>query len=290
MQLLRTRRLAGAAAITTLALGLAACGGDSDPGPDSDQPEPDSLTPAEMVLASYGSLQGDSYMMETTMTIDGITFMESVNVVDGDAGRGSQDLYMSALLEASGEEVPDDPEVAAMLGAMFSDMHTEMIFIDGVVYMQISGGAFGAMTEQLGEDAWFTLDLAGDGDLNELFSQVGGIDLASQTETLLDELTDVKETGDGVYTGTLSPDSEYMEQVVGATGPTGAEAEILEAMEVVITVNDGLLQSIEMTLADLDGMTMQVVSEVVEIGGTYDIAAPDSDNTHPFEDLFNAMP
>lgn len=286
MQLFRTRRPVGAAAVTALALALAACGGDSD----TDQPESDALTSAEMVLASFDSLQSESYMMETTMTVDGATFLRSTDMVDGQSGHSTQDLYMSALLEAAGEEVPDDPELDAMLGSMFSDMHTETVFLDGVVYMQLSGGMFGMMTEELGEDVWFTLDLAEHSDLDEIYSQIGAMDLASQTETLLTELTDVEETGDGVYTGTLSADSEYMEGILGATGPAGAEVGGFEETEVVIAVDGGLLQSLELTLPEMEGMTMQVVSEVVEIGGTYDITAPDSDNIHPFEGLLNATP
>ncbi len=41
---------------------------------------------------------------------------------------------------------------------------------------------------------------------------------------MLTELSDVEETGDGVYTGTLDPESEAMQGLTGELGGTDAAA------------------------------------------------------------------
>lgn len=286
-----TRGLALPATLAALALGLAACGNGSESGSDSDLDDLAALSPAAALMASYDNLSGQSYTMETTMTINGLDFMESTNLVEGEATHSSQTLYMSALLEAAGEDPEADPELAAMMELMFSDVQTETIMIDGAVYLQMSGGMFAAMSAQFGEDAWFTVDLTESADLNEIYSQIGGVDLASQTDTLLNDLTDVEETSDGVYTGTLRGDSELMESLLDATGPAGTAPDVtVDAIEVTITVDgDGLLQSMEMVFPEIEGATMHLTSEVVEVGGSYDITAPDSENVYPFEDFVNAM-
>jgi hypothetical protein len=35
----------------------------------------------------------------------------------------------------------------------------------------------------------------------------------------------------------------------------------------------------------MEGMVMEMSSEIVEIGGTYDVKAPESTNLHDFEEL-----
>lgn len=287
------RHVAGAAAVPAFALALAACSSDSGDGPETDVPA--ELSPEQAVLASYEGLEGESYQMRSEMTINGVDFMEMVQEVEGEAVQVSQDMFMSAMLEVMGEELPqDDPEAAEAMQAMFSDMHTETIIVDDTVYLQFSGGMFDAMAEQYGADAWFTADLAeltDTGGLAGVYEQFGGFDLASQTETLLTELTDVEETGDGVYTGTLTGDSEAMQQMMGTAA--GGDPELqgaMEAAEVSITLDgEGLLERMEISFPDIEGMAMSMISEVVEVGGDYDIAAPDSDNVHSFEDFANAM-
>jgi hypothetical protein len=292
MPLATPRRLAGAA-IPVLALGLAACASDSSEGSNEEAPE--TLSPEEVVLASYEGLDGESYQMKSTITINGVDFMDMLQEVEGEATHASQDMHMSAMLEVMGEEMPQDPESAEMLEAMFSDMHTETILVDEVIYMQFSGGMLDSMVGQYGADAWFTAslsDLAGAGGLEGVYEQFGGLDLAAQTEALLTELADVEEAGDGVYTGTLSSDSEVMQQVMGAAAAGGDPRiqEVMEAAEVSITVDgDGLLESMSISFPDIEGMTMEMVSEIVEIGGDYDIAAPDSDNIHSFEDFAGSI-
>ena len=287
MTVVTPRRLAAAAVFPALALGVAACGSNGpDPGSNSD--DNSQLSPEQVVLSSYEGLEGESYQMEMTMTVNGVDFMSATSQVEGESSRTSQDLYMSAILEAMGEEPPEDPETAEMMEAMFSDVHTEMILVDGTAYMQLSGGALDT-TEAFGEDAWFTFDLAEIADLDQVYQQFGGLDLASQTETLLTEMTDVEETGNGVYTGTLNGQSELMESVLGATGDPAAAA-LVEGAEVVVTLDgDGLLNKLEITFPETEGMTMHLVSEVVEIGDSYDITAPESDNLHSFEELAGAM-
>lgn len=287
MPVITPRRLGSAVAIPALALGIAACSSGS--GGSSDEDGPGQLSPQEVVLASYDGLAGESYRMEMTMTVNDLDFVEATTVVDGEASRVSQDMYMSVLLEAMGQNLSEDPELAGMMESMFTDMHSETILVDGVAYMQLSGGMFG-MSEQLGEDAWFTADLAEQGDLGAIYEQIGSFDLASQTETLLGGITDVTETGDGVYTGTLSGDSEVVQSMLGAAGDSaGAAALDAAEVEVVVTVDDaGLLETMEMTFPEIEGMSMHLVNEVVEIGGSYDITAPDSDNLHSFDELFGA--
>jgi hypothetical protein len=282
MLVVTPRGLAGAAAIPALALGLAAC--DSGSTPESNGDDAVQLSPEQAVLASYDGLAADSYTMEMTVTVNDLDFLDATSLVEGEASRISQDLHLSAILEATGQDL-SDPEIAEMMESALSDMHTETIVVDGVAYLQLSGGALGASSEEFGEDAWFTVDLAETGDLSEIHEQVGSLDLASQTERLLNDMTNVEETGDGVYTGTLSEDSELVQSLRGATGDPAGQA-ALDPVEVVVTVGDaGLLETMEMTFPEVDGVTMHIVSEVVEVGGAYGIAAPDSDNLHPFEDL-----
>ncbi|WP_114149484.1 hypothetical protein [Glycomyces xiaoerkulensis] len=287
-----TRRLAGAVAVPAFALALAACSPEtsSDSEDTADEAQEDDaaaqLSPHETVLASYEGLDSESYKMESSMTVDDIDFMDMTSVSDGESARSSQDMYMSAIMEAMGEDMPDDPEANEMMETMFSDMHSESIIVDDVIYMQFSGGMFAMLAEDFGEDAWFTLDLNEQGELSELYQEFGSFDLAEQTELMLEELGDVEETGDGVYTGTLSADSEAMETMMGATGAGANGAEFAGETELTVTIDDrGLLESMEMTLPEIEGMTMRMVSEIVEIGGDYDISVPDSDNIHPFEDF-----
>lgn len=284
MPVVMPRYLAGAVAVPVLALGLAACGSGSgaEPGEEGFA----QLSPEEVVLASYSDLESESYQMESVVTMNDVDFIDMSTVVEGESSQFSQDIYMSAVLEAAGEDLSGEPGMAGM-ESMFSDMHTETVVVEGTVYMQMSGGLFD-MTEEYGEDAWFTGDLTEHGDLNEIYEQFGGFDLASQTETLLTELSDVEETGDGVYTGTLSEESEFMQSILGSADAAGDSPgpAVVDAVEVVITVDENeLLKTVEMTLPETEGMTMHMVSEVVEIGGEYDITAPESDNLHPFEDF-----
>ncbi|GAB3659628.1 hypothetical protein [Glycomyces tarimensis] len=284
-----TRRLVGASAIPALALGLAACtSGSSESGSESGDDAAAQPSPQQLVLASYEGLNEDSYKMESTMTVNDLEFMTMTNSVEGEAMRATQDMQMSVILEATGDDYSSDPEMAEMMEQMFSDTRTESILVDDVLYMQLSGGMFASITEEFGEDAWFTIDLAEDGRVSDVYEQFGSFDLASQTETLLTELSDVEETADGVYTGTLSADSEAMQSMLGATG--GASSAV-DGTEVTITVDDeGLLETMEMAFPETDGMTMNLVSEIVEVGGEYGIAAPDSDNIHSFDDFAGAMP
>ncbi|MCH7231814.1 hypothetical protein L0U85_13265 [Glycomyces sp. L485] len=286
-----TRRLVSASAIPALALGLAACGSGSDSGSGSEEGDGAArLSPQQAVLASYEGLDGGSYKMESSMTIDGIDFMDMTNVVDGDSSQSSQDMYMSAIMEAMGEDFSDDPETAEMMEAMFADMHTETILVEDVIYMQLSGGMFDAMAEDFGEDAWFTIDLAEGGELGDIYEQFGSFDLAEQTELMLGELSDVEEVGDGVYTGTLNSDSEAMQSLMGATGGAANGAEMIDGTEITVTLDDdGLLKAMQMTLPEIEGMTMVMDSEVVEIGGDYDIAAPETDNLRSFDEFAGMM-
>jgi len=280
------RRLAAAVAIPALAFGLTACGAGSESSEDTPTP-PSELSPEQVILSSYEGLAGESYRMEMTMTVNGIDFLSGTSLVEGEASQVSQDMYMSALLEASGEDFSEDPEAAEMLESLFTDIHSEMIVIDDVVYVQFTGGMLDT-SEAFGEDAWFTTDLSEFGDLEQIYEQFGSFDLASQTERLLTEITDVQESGDGVYTGTLSGESEMLSAVLGAAGDPPAEA-LIDGAEVSVTVDDqGLLSKVEITFPELEGMTMHLVSEVVEIGGSYGITAPESDNLYPFEELINA--
>jgi hypothetical protein len=110
------------------------------------------------------------------------------------------------------------------------------------------------------------------------------MDLGQQTEQILTELENVEETGDNTFTGTLSADSESMSALSDASGTDAAA--MVEGTEITVTLDDdGLLKTMTMTLPETEGMAMVLTSEIVEIGGTYDIAAPESTNLHPFEDL-----
>lgn len=284
------RRLIGALAVPALGLGMVACTSDepSDAATDGDNGGVAQLSPEDTVRASFDNLSADSYQLESVMTVNGLDFMVMSSSVEGDKAKSSQDILMSAILEASGEDLGSDPAMAEMMEALFADMHTETIMVDATVYLQISGGMYDAIADTYGEDAWFTVDLTGDSDMAAVYDQFGGMDLASQTKLMLSELTDVEETSDGVYTGTLNADSQALQTFSDAAVGTGADA-IGEIAVTVTLDDDGLLQTLSMTLPETDGMVMEMTSEVVEIGGTYDIAAPDTDNLHTFEELLTAM-
>lgn len=286
------RRLVGAAAIPALAFGLFACGSDDSgsEGPeDSGGDASAQLGAHDVVLASYEGLEDGSYTMESAMTVNDLDFMDMTTTVDGESSHSSQDLYMSAVVEAMGEDYSGDPAMAEMMESMFADMHTEVLLVDEVVYMQFAGGMFEAMAEDFGDDAWFTLDLTEDDQLSDIYQQFGSFDLAEQTELMLTDLADVEETEDGVYTGTLSPDSASTQSLLGATGGAANGVEVVEGIQVTITLDDqGLLHTMEMTLPEMEGMVMHMVSEVTEIGGDHSIAAPESDNLHSFEEFAGA--
>ncbi|GAA1664090.1 hypothetical protein GCM10009830_07020 [Glycomyces endophyticus] len=279
-----TMRLTGAVAVAAFGLGLAACGDGSNDTTSGGSGDGDNaaaaLTPQEAVAAAFQGLSDDSYKMESSMTVNGAEFVAMTTVVDGDNAQSTGDVFMSAMAEASGEEI--DPSMAALFG----DMHTETILVGETAYIQISGGMFDGMAEEYGEDAWFTAD-ATEGDMGDVYSQFGGMDLASQTETMLSSLENVEETGDNTFTGTLAADSEALSAFT--EGATAADAAALESIEVTVALDDeGLLKSMTMTLPETDGMTMVMTSEVVEIGGSYDIAAPDTENLVPFEEFMGA--
>jgi hypothetical protein len=280
------QRLTGAFAIPALGLSLVACGSDepaeqSGTG-DADNQAAAQLSPQEAVLASVEGLNDSSYKMESTMTINGLDYMVTTGTYDGENSQASADILMSALMEATGEELT--AEESEMMSSMFGDMHTETIVVDKVLYMQMSGGMFDTMSEDFGEDAWFTMDLTEDAALGDIYSQYGGMDLAEQTELVLTELTDVEETAEGTFTGTLDADSEAMQSLSGASG---AEASALvDGTVVTVTLDgDGLLQTMVMTMPEYEGMTMEMTSTIVEVGGDYAIAAPDTDNLHDFEEF-----
>ncbi|WP_112139793.1 hypothetical protein [Glycomyces dulcitolivorans] len=276
-------RITGALAVAAFGLGLAACGDSADnttSGGSGDGDNAAALTPQEAVAAAFQGLSDDSYKMESTMTLNGADFVTMTTVVDGENAESTGDVLMSAMAEASGEEI--DPSMAALFG----DMHTQTIVIGETAYIQISGGMFDGLTEEYGEDVWFTTDIT-EGEMGDVYSQFGGMDLASQTEMMLSSLENVEETGDNTYTGTLAADSEAL--AAFTEGATAADTAALESIEVTVALDgDGLLKSMTMTLPETDGMTMEMTSEVVEIGGSYDIAAPASDNLVPFEEFMGA--
>jgi hypothetical protein len=279
------RRAVGALAVPALAFGLAACG-DAAPQNEAEGGSDGAARSGakEAILASYGNLADESYVMEGTVSVDGITFMDMSSTVSGERSRAVQDLHMGALLEAMGEEIPADNPALAEL---FADMHTESIFVDGVVYMQMSGGMLDTFAAEYGEDVWFTLDVAQSEELGELYSQIGSFDLTEQTRVMIEELSDVEETSPGVYTGTLKSDSEIFDSVLGAMGP-GARggAELLADIQLTITLDEnGLLNKLEMTMPEIEGMNVSMEFVVTEIGGDYTIEAPDSENLVPFEEL-----
>lgn len=282
------RRLIGAAAIPALALGLVACTDSGSGGSGGDGSA--QLGPHDMVLASYEGLGDESYTMQSTVTVNDLELMNMTSAIDGESAQATQDLYMSAVIEAMGDDYSEDPEMAAMMEAMFADTHSEAVLVDDIVYMQFTGGMFAVMAEDFGEDAWFTLDLTEDARMGDIYRQFGSYDLAEQTEAVLTDLSDVEETADGVYTGTLDPESEAMRTMLQATGGAANGVEIPEGIEVTVTVDDdGLLQTLEMTLPENEGMVVHMVSEVTDIGGDYAIAAPQSDNVHSFDEFAGVM-
>lgn len=271
-------RLIGALAVPALGFGLVACSSEEPAkettGGNDDNQAATQLSPQEAVAAAYQGLDEDSYKMNSSVTVDGLDFMVMTTEVEGENARAVMDMSMSAILEASGEEI--DPSMAALFG----DMHTETILVDGTAYFQFSGGMFDAMTEEYGADAWFTMDMNAS-DLAEIYEQIGSVDLASQTELMLKSLENVEKTGDNTFTGTLSADSEAMKQFSEASGGTAAA---MEDIQVTVTLDEnGLLESMAMALPETEGMTMEMTSTVVETGGDYDIAAPASDNLHDFD-------
>ncbi|SDL77249.1 hypothetical protein SAMN05216298_5157 [Glycomyces sambucus] len=284
---MRTRtsvRLAGVAAVAAFGLGLAACGdGENDTaggGTGDGGDNAVALSPQEAVAAAFQGLSDDSYKMESTMTLDGAEFVTMTTVVDGDNAQSTGDILMSAMAGASGEEM--EPGLAELFG----DMHTETILVGETAYIQITGGMFDGLTEEYGEDVWFTADVT-EGDMAEVYSQFGGMDLASQTENMLASLENVEETGDNTYTGTLAADSEALSAFT--EGATAADTAALESIEVTVALDDdGLLETMSMTLPETEGMTMVMTSEVVEIGGSYDITAPASENLVPFEEFMGS--
>ncbi|MDA1359976.1 hypothetical protein O1R50_10095 [Glycomyces luteolus] len=280
-------RLIGALAVPALGLGLAACGAEEKPAEDAttaaEEGAAAALSPGEAVLASVENLNGSSYKMESTMTVDGVDFMAMTGMYEGENSQASADIFMGAMMEASGETMTAEEE--AMMGGLLGDMHTETVVFDKVMYMQMTGGMFDAMAESYGEDAWFTMDLTSDEEMAQVYAQYGGMDLAQQTELMLSELENVEETGDNTFTGTLSADSEAMSALSGSMGGADAAAAI-DGTEVTVTLDDdGLLKSMTMEMPEIEGMTMAMTSEIVEIGGTYDIKAPESTNLHDFEEL-----
>jgi hypothetical protein len=278
-------RLLGALAVPALGLGLVACSSEEPANETAGGNEEEAvaaLSPQEAVLASVSGLDDSSYKMESNMTVNGLDFMLMTGEYDGDASQASADILMSAILEASGQEM--SAEEQAMMEGMFTDMHTETIVVDQVMYMQMTGGVYDAAAESFGEDAWFTVDLTSDDAIAEVYSQYGGMDLGQQTEQILTELENVEETGENTFTGTLSADSESMSALSDASGADAAA--MVEGTEITVTLDDdGLLKTMTMTLPETEGMAMVLTSEIVEIGGSYDIAAPESTNLHPFEDL-----
>lgn len=290
-------RLIGAFAIPALGLGLTACGSEEEPTAGAttaaEENAAAALSPGEAVLASVENLNASSYQMASTMTIDGTEFMSMTASYEGENSHASADIFMSAMLSAFGEDLSAEDQ--AMMGDMFGDMHSETIVVDNVLYMQMSGGMYDAMAESYGEDAWFTTDLTSEGALAEAYAQYGGMDLGQQTELILTELTDVKETGDGVYTGTLNGDSEAVSALAGSGLGMGSDAGsdvagMIDGTEVTVTLDDdGLLKSMSMALPEIEGMTMEMTSEITEIGGSYDIKAPESTNLHDFEEFVSGM-
>lgn len=279
-------RLTGVVAVAAFGLGLAACGDGSNDtagggsGDTADNEAAAALSPQEAVLAAVTGLDDDSYVMESSMTVSGSEFVTMTTTVDGENAKSVGDISMSAMAEAAGEEI--DPSMASLFG----DMHSESIIVGDTAYMQFSGGMFGGMAEQYGEDAWFTLDMT-EGDMAEVYGQFGGLDLKAQTETMLSSLENVEETGDNTFTGTLSSDSEALAPFVEDI--PDADATALEGTEVTVTLDDnGLLKSMTMALPEMDGIVMEMTSEITEIGGSYDIAAPDTDNLVPFEEFMRS--
>ena len=281
-------RLLGALAVPALGLGLVACGSDEPANETTGGNEEEAvaaLSPQEAVLASVAGLDDSSYKMESNMTVNGLDFMVMTGEYDGDASHASADILMSAMMEASGEDMSSlTPEEQAMMEGMFADMHTETIVVDQVMYMQLSGGMFDTMAESFGEDAWFTADLTSEEAIAEVYAQFGSMDLGEQTEMILSELENVEKTGDNTFTGTLSADSESMSALADASG--GDTAAMVDGTQVTVALDDaGLLKSMTMEMPETEGMTMVMNSEIVEIGGSYDIAAPESDNLHDFADF-----
>ncbi|PRY58443.1 hypothetical protein [Glycomyces artemisiae] len=279
-------RLTGVVAVAAFGLGLAACGDGSNDtagggsGDTADNEAAAALSPQEAVLAAVTGLDDDSYVMESSMTVSGSEFVTMTTTVDGENAKSVGDISMSAMAEAAGEEI--DPSMASLFG----DMHSESIIVGDTAYMQFSGGMFDGMAEQYGEDAWFTLDMT-EGDMAEVYGQFGGLDLKAQTETMLSSLENVEETGDNTFTGTLSADSEALAPFVEDI--PDADATALEGTEVTVTLDDnGLLKSMTMALPEMDGIVMEMTSEITEIGGSYDIAAPDTDNLVPFEEFMRS--
>ncbi|MDN3239331.1 hypothetical protein [Glycomyces tritici] len=285
-------RLLGALAVPALALGLSACGAEEKPASEtSEAPEEGAvaaLSPQDAILASVENLSASSYQMDASMTIDGTEFMAMTGAYEGENSKASADIFMSAMMEASGETMTAEEE--AMMGGMLDDMHTETVVFDKVMYMQFTGGMFDAMAESYGEDAWFTMDLTSDEAMAQAYAQYGGMDLAQQTELILTELADVEETGDGVYTGTLSGDSEAMSALSGSAMGGADAAAMVDGTQVTVTLDDqGLLKTMTMSMPEIEGMTMEMTSEIVEIGGSYDIKAPESTNLHDFEEFTAAL-
>jgi hypothetical protein len=275
------RRSVVVTAVSTLALGLTACGGGEEDGDEQGAAAAD-LSPQEAVAASVENLGEASYKMESSMTLNGFDFITFTETFEDGLHQSSSDMLWSIIPEATGLT----EEEAAFMGDFFTDSHTETITTEDTVYFQFTDENLDAIIAEYGEDAWFTVDLADGSEFSEVYAQSGAVDLSEQTDQIVSALTDVEETAEGVYTGTLDPESEVMQQLMGATAGAGAEAgATTEGTEATVTLDEnGLLKKMEIVLPETDGMAMTLVSEVTETGVDYDITAPASTNLHDYEE------
>ena len=122
--------------------------------------------------------------------------------------------------------------------------------------------------------------------MTEVYAESGAVDLSEQTNKIVSALTDVEETSEGVFTGTLDPESEIMQDLVGTAAGTGADSgTVAEPTEATVALDeDGLLKKMEIVLPETDGIAVTLVSEVTETGVDYDITAPESTNLHSYEE------
>lgn len=263
----RVRAVAAGAAAALLLSPLAACGSDDD-GADtkkssaSASADPSADASAE---ASEGSDAEGASSDDEGGAVDKDEFIKALQDGIEDGKSAHMTMKMGTMLDAEGDVVYDDNGSSMKMTMDMGGQKATMIFVDGVLYMQMPG---------MSQPGKFTKVDKDTPQLGAMIQQMENMGPAGSTEVMQKGLKDVKLVGDDEIDGEKVKHYKVTVDTSAAAGQMGVDPSAApEAMQDVAydlyLDEDNRMRKVQM---EIQGQ--QMVMEVTDWGKDVDIKAP----------------
>lgn len=233
-----------AAAITGLAaltLGLAACG----TGTLDSQTSGQSATPKAAVLAAVSQMKSSSYRFAMRLVISGLG--QATSSLGGSGGASSETITGAGAYSAPQQAVEMTLNTG-LAGSASTSTVDEIVFErTGKAYMRVAGGALA--------DKWYQLDVGSLGQLQSMFSSLGG-GPGAYLGGVSDAIVSVQRVGTAEVAGVATTEyavtenlHAYLSKVLGSNVLSGLFSSLLSGSGMTSAEKSAMTNAINAALA-----------------------------------------